>query len=50
MNYEKLFEPCFSTKETGTGLGLPIVKRAVEDHGSTIGVESEQGRGNGLYP
>jgi signal transduction histidine kinase len=42
---EHLFEPYFSTKATGTGLGLTIAKRNIELNGGTIGVESEKGRG-----
>ncbi len=40
-----LFEPYFSTKATGTGLGLTIAKRNVELNGGTIAVASEKGRG-----
>lgn len=39
---EKLFLPYFSTKRRGTGLGLTIVSRIVEDHHGTIRVEENQ--------
>ena len=41
----RVFEPYFSTKTTGTGLGLPIARRNIELNGGTIDVESEKGRG-----
>ena len=41
----RAFEPYFSTKASGTGLGLPIAKRNVELNGGTITVTSELGRG-----
>ncbi|HSC28506.1 MAG TPA: HAMP domain-containing sensor histidine kinase [Vicinamibacterales bacterium] len=40
-----VFEPYFSTKATGTGLGLPIARRNVELSGGTIEVQSARGRG-----
>jgi nitrogen fixation/metabolism regulation signal transduction histidine kinase len=42
---ERVFEPYFSTKTTGTGLGLPIARRNVELSGGQIEVESAKGAG-----
>ena len=41
----RVFEPYFSTKTTGTGLGLPIARRNVELNGGTIEVDSAKGQG-----
>lgn len=40
---ERLFEPFFTTRSQGTGLGLPIVKRIVVAHGGEIRIESNAG-------
>jgi signal transduction histidine kinase len=41
----KLFQPYFSTKADGSGLGLPTARRIVEEHGGRLSVVSEPGRG-----
>ena len=43
--YEKIFEPLYSTKGFGVGLGLPVVKQIMELHGGDVEIESEVGRG-----
>lgn len=42
---DKLFDPFFSTKEDGTGLGLPIAARIIEKHGGALDFETQVGRG-----
>lgn len=41
----RIFEPFYSTKERGTGLGLAFTQQVVEEHGGTIRCESTMGEG-----
>ncbi|WP_300667535.1 ATP-binding protein [Desulfoluna sp.] len=42
---EQVFQPFFTTREDGTGLGLPISQRIIENHGGWIDVDSVAGKG-----
>lgn len=45
-NLDRIFNLYFSTRPGGTGLGLPMVKKIVEEHGGSVQVRSEVGKGS----
>jgi len=46
---QNIFTPYFTTKATGTGLGLPIVERIVNDHGGSVWFNTAEGIGTTFY-
>lgn len=44
-NLSKVFDPYFTTKSSGSGLGLMIVRRIVREHGGEVELQSDEGRG-----
>lgn len=44
-NMKKIYDPFFTTKTEGTGLGLPIVRQIIRDHNGRIEIRSEEGKG-----
>jgi two-component system sensor histidine kinase AtoS len=45
---ERIFDPFFSTKPTGTGLGMAIARRIIDDHHGRIQVDSVEGEGSSI--
>ena len=43
---ENIFNPFFTTKSSGVGLGLAIVSKIIDEHAGSIRVESETGQGS----
>jgi two-component system nitrogen regulation sensor histidine kinase NtrY len=44
-DFNRIFEPKFTTKSSGMGLGLGIIKNIIENYKGTITLESQKGKG-----
>jgi len=47
-NISRIFEPYFTTKDLGVGIGLALTKRIIEEHGGRIVVRSAPGKGTAV--
>ncbi len=45
---ENIFVPFYTTKDNGTGLGMPIAKKIVDGHGGRMNIHSQPGRGTSI--
>ncbi|WP_391482098.1 ATP-binding protein [Nereida sp. NH-UV-3] len=49
VDRSKLFEPYVTTRDKGTGLGLPIVKKIIEEHGGSLSLEDAEPMGGNTH-
>ena len=49
MDLPKIYDPYFTSKPAGTGLGLAVVQKIMEAHGGRINVESTAGQGTKVF-
>ena len=45
---KKIFEPFYTTKEQGLGLGMPYARKIIAQHGGTISISSQPGEGTNI--
>src|SRR5678815_969057 len=45
---KKIFEPFYTTKEQGLGLGMPYAKKIIEEHGGSLSLNSKAGEGTSI--
>ncbi len=48
-NLSRVFQPYYTTKKRGHGLGMMIVQRIMRDHGGRVGIESQDGVGTSIF-